>query len=145
MPPIAVQLQLNLILQQLNHMGQQLNTIQAGYAAFSAPVHAADAAYRQDLLPMRFQNAAASLDAPLHYPPNVPIPAQAPQTKHELMSLTGVSILLDILNLQSQLCSPDANCQIVAQALNLPALPNNASVAQRRQQVMDYLGCDITA
>jgi hypothetical protein len=54
------------------------------------PVHIADAAYRQDLLPMRLRNAAASLDAPLHYPANVPIPAQAPQTKQELMFLTGV-------------------------------------------------------
>jgi len=109
MPPVPVQL--DLILQQLNNIQLQLNNIQAG----------------QDLLPMRLRNAAASLDAPLHYPANVPIPAQAPQTKQELMFLTG------------------PNYQLVAQALNLPVLPNNATIAQRRQQVMDYLGCGITA
>jgi len=75
---------------------------------------------------MRLNNAVASLDAPLRYP-NVPIPTQAPQTKQELMFLTG------------------ANCQIVAQALNLSALPNNATIAQHRQQIMDYLGCGILA
>jgi len=111
LPPIAVQVQLNQILQQLGGIQLQLNNIQAG----------------QDLLPLRLRNAAGSLDAPLYYPANVAIPAQAPQTKQELMFLTGV------------------HCQILAQALNLPALPNNATIAQRRQQVMDYLGCGITA
>jgi hypothetical protein len=57
---------------------------------FVAPVHAVDAAYRQDLLPLRLRNAAGSLDTPLYYPANVAIPAQAPQTKQELMFLTGV-------------------------------------------------------
>jgi len=40
---------------------------------------------------------------------------------------------------------PAANCQIVAQALNLPALPHNATIAQCCQQIMDYLGCRIAA
>jgi hypothetical protein len=57
---------------------------------FIAPVYTADAVYRLDLLPMQLQNAVASLDAPLYYPANVAIPAQAPQMKQELMFLTGV-------------------------------------------------------
>jgi hypothetical protein len=43
----------------------------------------------------------ASLDAPLDYPANVAIPAQAPQSKRELMFLTGMchpfQYVLDIL------------------------------------------------
>jgi hypothetical protein len=56
-----------------------------------------------------------------------------------------VSILLDILTVQYQLCYPGPNCQILSQALNLPVLPNNATTTQCCQQVMDYLGCGITA
>jgi hypothetical protein len=124
-PPIAVQVQLQQVLQQLGQMGaqvgqmgvqvgqvvaqlgqmgvqvgqvvvqlggvqQQLNDLQAGCVHSIDSVHAADAAYRQDLLPMRLRNATASLDAPLHYPPNVVVPAQAPQTKQALLSMTGV-------------------------------------------------------
>ncbi|KIM82071.1 hypothetical protein PILCRDRAFT_8309 [Piloderma croceum F 1598] len=110
-PFIAIQPQLNQILNQLGSIQQQLNNIQAG----------------QDLLPMRLRNTAGSVNAPLQYPANVVVPPQAPGTKQELMALTA------------------GNCQIVAQALNLPALPHNANIAQRRQQIMDHLGCGITA
>jgi hypothetical protein len=45
---------------------------------------------RQDLLPIRLWNAIASLDAPLCYPVHIVPPAQAPQTKQELLTLTGM-------------------------------------------------------
>ena len=61
------------------------------------------------------------------------------------MFLTGVchpfQYVLDILTWYA---IQGANCQIVTQALNLPALPNNTTTTQRRQQIMDYLGCGIT-
>jgi len=37
-----------------------------------------------------------------------------------------------------------ANTHIVSEALGLPA-PNNALVAERRQQIIDFLGCAMTA
>jgi hypothetical protein len=86
---------------------------------------------------MRLQNAVASLDAPLDYPTNVAIPAQAPQSKQELMFLTGVCHPFQyVLYILIWYAIQGANCKIVAQALDLPALPNNATTTQRRQQII---------
>jgi len=110
---------------------------------FNTPVYTPDATYRQDLLPMRLQNAVAFPNDTLRYPANFAIPPQAPKTKQDMVSLTGVFILLGIFTVSYQRCYPGPNCQIVANALNLPALPD-ATIAQRRQQIIDFLGCGIT-
>ncbi|KAF8343694.1 hypothetical protein F5887DRAFT_971704 [Amanita rubescens] len=81
----------------------------------------------QSRLPMQLQNAIASLDAPLQYPPNVVVGPQFPTTKKLLLKLTT------------------ARAQAVSQALGLPALPPNSHLAARRQQIMDFLGCAMRA
>ncbi|KAL6298816.1 hypothetical protein BKA93DRAFT_809574 [Sparassis latifolia] len=80
-----------------------------------------------ELLPLRLQNANASQEAPLRYPPGVALPAHPPTTKEQLLTLTV------------------PNCQTLATALVLPALPGQPTVVQRRQQLLDYLGCGIRA
>ncbi|KAF8625731.1 hypothetical protein AX15_005214 [Amanita polypyramis BW_CC] len=81
----------------------------------------------QRRLPMQLQNAIASLDAPLQYPPTVNVGHQFPRTKRDLLRLTA------------------ANAQVVSQALGLPALPANTLVAARQQQIIDFLGCALRA
>jgi len=38
-----------------------------------------------------------------------------------------------------------ANTQFVSETFGLPALPNNALVAERRQQIINFLGCAMMA
>lgn len=91
-PPMAVQNQLNQVVQQLEQLGiqiagmqQQFQQFQQQFQHFGQQLNAMQAS--QDLLPMRLQNATASLDAPVRYPANIEVPPQAPQTKQQLLSL----------------------------------------------------------
>jgi hypothetical protein len=76
---------------------------------------------------MQLYNATASLEAPLHFPPNAQVHTdQLPGTKRALLTL-GIP-----------------GCQAAAHILELPALPTHATVAQQRQQIIDFLGCAMT-
>jgi len=71
-------------------------------------------------LPMRVHNAAASLNAPLHFPACANV---APLTKLQLLRLNA------------------ADSQALAEALGLPAA--GATVVECHQQIMNFLGCGI--
>ena len=90
---------------------------------------------------MQLHNAAVSLDAPLRYPPNLVLPLEAPGTKKELLLLSGMFLtrhLPVILTMSNPIVTDSI---AVAQVLNLPALPDDATLAQRYQQIMEHLGC----
>jgi len=96
---------------------------------------------------MQLQNAIASLDAPLQYPPNVVVGPQFPTTKQHLLKLSGKHVTdspsLDVQTFTWHLAA--ANAQVVSQALGLPALPPNSHLAAHQQQIIDFLGCAMRA
>ncbi|KAF8516513.1 hypothetical protein JB92DRAFT_3114164 [Gautieria morchelliformis] len=79
----------------------------------------------EDLLPIRLYNTAASLDSPIRYPPAIALDPPLPATKAALRDL------------------PIAQCNTVAGILGLHFV-QNATVAQRRQHISDYLGCGMS-
>ncbi|KAM6493782.1 hypothetical protein JOM56_010143 [Amanita muscaria] len=83
----------------------------------------------QQRLPMLLHNATASYNAHLIYPPVVGNVPGLPATKGALLTLTI------------------PNCIALAEALGLPALPAfpAPTVVNRRQQILDFLGCAIRA
>ena len=81
----------------------------------------------QQCLPMQLYNATLSFDAELQYPPGVPEIPNTAKTKRQLMSLSV------------------AEAQVVAEVLHLPALPGHPLVVDRRNQILDFLGCALRA
>ncbi|TFK33382.1 hypothetical protein BDQ12DRAFT_727819 [Crucibulum laeve] len=77
--------------------------------------------------PTRSYNTRASLNAALQYPSNTALPPNAP---------TDPASLLDMSR---------AMCQALAGSLGLPALPPATTIQQRRQQIIDFLGCGLVA
>ncbi|KAN0123273.1 hypothetical protein V8E52_003226 [Russula decolorans] len=77
----------------------------------------------KELLSIRLWNATMRPNETLQYPPAVAIQQPMPNTKVDLLYLTA------------------AQCVVVAEMLHLPALERGAVVADRRQQISNYLGC----
>ncbi|KAH9041251.1 hypothetical protein EDB85DRAFT_1467557 [Lactarius pseudohatsudake] len=107
------------ILQRLDAMQVSINnlqvTMQVGMANLQAGLR---------LVPMQLSNAAASMTAPIRIPHNNQIaPPGFPINKLAIVTIDAV------------------NAQAAAQYLGLPPLPDNATVEDRRQQLVDYLGC----
>ncbi|KAH8986101.1 hypothetical protein EDB92DRAFT_1283560 [Lactarius akahatsu] len=76
------------------------------------------------MVPMQLRNAASSMTAPILIPQNDQIaPPGFPFNKLAIVTIDAV------------------NAQAAAQYLGLPPLPDNATVEDRRQQLVDYLGC----
>ncbi|KAF8655050.1 hypothetical protein AX14_008216 [Amanita brunnescens Koide BX004] len=111
--------------QQAQQQAQQHAAVLDALAQINATLAQLNA--RFDQLPMQLRNATASLEAPLAYPHGIQIGAAFPGTKSALLRLSV------------------ANCITVAQALGLPALPLHTTVVNRRQQIIDFLGCVIVA
>ncbi|KAF8329604.1 hypothetical protein F5887DRAFT_115914 [Amanita rubescens] len=66
----------------------------------------------QSRLPMQLQNAIASLDAPLQYPPNVVVGPQFPTTKKLLLKLTSKHVIdsASRLDVQNHMASCSCPC-----------------------------------
>lgn len=92
---------------------------------------------------MQLQNATVSLDAPLQYPLDVAMHHQFAGTKRQLQSLTGKQSRLTNVTSSCEFAAP--NAWVVSQALGLPVLPTNSTLAARRQQITDFLGCAMRA
>jgi hypothetical protein len=71
---------------------------------------------------MQLRNATASLDAPLHFPPNVVLTDQFPRTKQDLLKLTGLCIQFLVRTFLTPFFVA-ANSLAVAQAHDLAVLP----------------------
>ncbi|PWW79622.1 hypothetical protein C7212DRAFT_310740 [Tuber magnatum] len=79
----------------------------------------------QQILPIRLHNSTISNHAPLRYPVGIQVGPPLPATRHALIQMTG------------------NQCQAVAVLLHLPGLPAAATVAQRREQIAEYLGVQL--
>ncbi|KAF8628081.1 hypothetical protein AX15_004101 [Amanita polypyramis BW_CC] len=113
------------MLDALAQINARFDQIDARFDRLDARFDRLDA--RFDRLPMQLRNATASLEAPLVYPHGIQIGAAFPGTKSALLRLSI------------------ANCITVAQALGLPALPPHTTAINRRQQIIDFLGCAMVA
>jgi hypothetical protein len=87
-------------------------------------------------------NATASQEANILYPPGIE-DAHLPSSKKELSTLSSKFILRKFSVRYSQV--PVVNCNLAINALGLPAPAAAATVAERRQVLMDFLGCAMRA
>ncbi|KAH9017067.1 hypothetical protein EDB84DRAFT_1566972 [Lactarius hengduanensis] len=114
----------NLFADLWNSIAQYTQQNQQAIDAVTARLDALEASQQQ--IPMHLANATASLQAPIRYPQGVQITPQFPKRKQDLLELSAT------------------NAQVVSQALGLPAL-HDVPLRERQQQIIDFLGCAITA
>ncbi|KAN0126673.1 hypothetical protein V8E52_000313, partial [Russula decolorans] len=107
-------------LNQVNGVLVSLNEVNERVAQIDGRLQNAE-----DFLPIKLYNSSASMDCPLQYPPAVAVERPMPNTKSELLDLTV------------------AQCINVAGTLGLAHLGAGATVADRRKQISDYLGCGV--
>jgi hypothetical protein len=111
------------VLTQLRQQQQQLQ-LQDGFAAMGVRLGRIEDSLNRT--PMLLFNATASQEANILYPPGIE-DAHLPSSKKELSTLSIV------------------NCNLAINALGLPAPAAAATVAERRQVLMDFLGCAMRA
>jgi hypothetical protein len=102
-----------------------LNQIQTMYVMliYSYIVCTDNTLYRTNLLPMRLSNATVSWEAPIQFPNDIQILAQAPRSKYDICHATGVCVCFSmLLALFDIICY--FSCQLPGTGPTSPPPPN---------------------
>ncbi|KAG5728165.1 hypothetical protein E4T56_gene19329 [Termitomyces sp. T112] len=119
-PNVPLQGIFNVIMASLNRIEGEVAQVAAGLRAVE---HWLDRNNIElTLVPIQIFNASVNSSTNIMYPPGIHIVPGMPLTRMEIHTLMG------------------ANCQVTAAALGLPNLPVTATVMQRHQQIIEYLG-----